>query len=60
MGIPELNHAIQILSCEIEKMSALGFESAAEELRKVIRILRDGQGYLTKEKPVKVVFYSEL
>jgi hypothetical protein len=52
--------AIQLLSCEIGKMACIGNQDCADELRTVIRILREGQGYLTSSKPVKVIFYSEL
>jgi hypothetical protein len=31
-----------------------------EEARRVIEILTKGQGYLTKDKPIKIIFYDEI
>jgi len=31
-----------------------------EEANKVIEILTKGQGYLTKDKPVRVIFFDEI
>ena len=31
-----------------------------KEVEIVKRILTEGQGYLTKEKPVKVIFYADI
>jgi hypothetical protein len=59
--------AIQVLSYEIDKMKAfrepfgvVSNDDFIAELRTAIQVLRDGQGYLTNTKPVKVFFYSEL
>lgn len=31
-----------------------------EDLKKAIRVLRDGKGYLTTTMPIRVIFYEDL
>ena len=56
------NFTISILALEIQRQEQLNRPDAPEiaELKKVIRILREGQGYLTKAMPKRMVFFKEL
>jgi len=49
---------VQIIAVEIQKLKILNQDIS--ELQKAIEVLRDGQGYLTANKPIEIKFYKEL
>jgi len=52
------NNTIKIIAAEIDKFQSLKFDTS--ELEKAIKVLRDGQGYLRKDKPIGIVFYGDM
>jgi hypothetical protein len=53
-------YTIAILGSEIQKERINGNQYRIPELRKVIKILTDGKGYLTRGTPKNVQFYGDM
>jgi len=50
-------YTLNILSARIHEIGSCN--PKAKELQQVIQILRDGQGYLTKDNHIKIIFYDD-
>jgi len=49
----EFKHVLSLLDSEIHPIPE-------NEAKKVREILTNGQGYLTKDKPIQIIFYDEI
>ncbi|MCP4552492.1 MAG: hypothetical protein GY834_10735 [Bacteroidetes bacterium] len=60
--IETFNFTLNLIGAEIQRIQSDTCECQKNkllELRRVTKILRDGQGYLTAENPIRVIFYDD-